>query len=116
MTAPEPIAPELVARMVACLRASIARADKEQAKAVVPLPEHPLLTEARAIIALLPEPVDPDLIEARELFIAIEGGVDADGNVVSEVRQGEADSTDEVRHLLAGIKRGRELAASGAQS
>lgn len=71
----------------------------------------PMYEEARAIVALLPQLVDPDLIEAREMFIELEGGVDADGEVVSDVRQGKADSTDEVRHILAGIKRGRELAA-----
>lgn len=69
------------------------------------------LTEVRAIVAELPKPVDPDLIEAREWFIGRGGGIDADKDIVDEVRQGAADHSDEIQIFLGGLKRGRELSS-----
>ncbi|RYG90141.1 MAG: hypothetical protein EON59_00745 [Alphaproteobacteria bacterium] len=104
----EQIPAEVVERMVALVR-RLARGPNERGRFFVQNVED----EARELIALLPEPVDPDLLEARELFIALEGGVDADRDVIRDILQGKADCADEIRHLLAGIKRGRELASAG---
>ena len=58
-------------------------------------------------------PVDPDLIEARKLT-AHEYSIGGPFYAASdEIRQGKKDDKMCVRTALAGIKRGRELAAAG---
>ena len=105
---PEQISPELVERCVALVR-------KMGGETHVSAHTHGSLVadsydEAAAIVAELPKPVDPDLVEARELFIEHEGGIDADKDIVSDVRQGAADCSDEIQFFLKGLRRGRELA------
>lgn len=73
--------------------------------------------EARAIVALLPEPIDSDLIEAREIcaVMAITEHLRDDLGIsqTGHDREGGYDGR-EVRIALAGIRKGRELAAQEA--
>lgn len=66
--------------------------------------------EARDIQNLLPKPVDPDLIEAREIAASMLE-VAQGGTHIEETRRGERDGYVHVCIALAGIQRGRELAA-----
>lgn len=67
------------------------------------------INDARAIVAELPEPVDPDLMEAREAVIA---SVGFGGTIAADrARSGDFDTWPTVIAALAGIKRGRALAA-----
>ena len=66
---------------------------------------------AREIVKLLPVPaVDPDLIEARKILAADDNSTELWTN---EVLAGKFDKSNTTRVILAGIKRGRELAATG---
>lgn len=80
------ISQELAARMAAFVRDWVANDPYPSA----------LLTEARAIVALLPKPVDPDLEEAKA--IAFKNGW---GRV--------SDDSGIVIVLLKALRRGREL-------
>lgn len=101
------ISPELVERMVAHFRS--VHKHYEGYRDI----ENPHLAEVREIFSLLPVPVDPDLIEAREIVKAtLTEGNHKRCNCRSEIDAGEWDNGQKVRATLAGIKRGRELAAS----
>jgi hypothetical protein len=79
------VGPEVVERMIALVRWL---SDKD-------LSQGPMVTEARAIVALLPEPVDADEAEA-----------------IDQLSHSFVPQTDEARALaLRCIKRGRELAS-----
>lgn len=69
--------------------------------------------EARAIVAELAPPVDPDLIEARE--IALANSLPGFEGITSwKTRDGAADDKAFMKAILAGIKRGRQLAGEAA--
>jgi hypothetical protein len=68
--------------------------------------------EIRAIVAELTEPVDPDLLIAREIVKAtFSPNSPTVGETREEVDSGAWDTAQCVQTALAGIKRGRELAA-----
>jgi hypothetical protein len=97
------ISPELVERMVALVRdlhADHLRYDLHDR-------EQNFCKRTAAIVADLPVPVDPDLIEAREIAAARYSREDQKRLVLD----GKWDCGEPVVAALAGIKRGRELAA-----
>lgn len=83
-----------------------------------------IVTAARALRDLskplseiMPKPVDPDLIEARKLLAETAGKPNRDDPLAqrceenrARVLRGDADKSDEMKTILAAIRRGRELA------
>lgn len=93
MTAPVDIAPEVVERMVALVRAmAVVRGPPWSRHSLNPF------GEAKAIVALLPEPIDPDVLEAGSICT----GMNERGYFFANAEQACAIA-------LAGIKRGRKL-------
>lgn len=89
------ISPELVERMVEVIRQMDAASGGSA-----------LFAEARAIAALMPAPVDPDLVLARKI-------ADRVTDCGYDYHAGLKDAYPIVAGILAGIKRGRELANDG---
>lgn len=111
-----PISGDLATRMAALIRRLIAEAEENLLDPeLVDYTPGPLLTEARAIVALLPEPVDADLVEAREMAIDLMSKtVIANGNPqaapeIVRIREGKGDTNSYVVACLAAIRRGRAL-------
>ncbi len=109
------ISPELVDRMMACIRAGVAWADNRSAK-VSNATDTENLDEARAIVALLPEPVDPDRIEGRNVAATAHMDMHGYESTAEAIRAGRHDDWILVIGCVAAIKRGRELAKQGQSS
>lgn len=72
---------------------------------------HTEMLELASALPEFPSPVDPDLIEARKWCIDRANDLGLD-EAADRVARGDGDENPTVRDYLAGIKRGRELAAN----